>query len=61
MEDVDTETSAEAPLVVEPEPEAAARPAHFGTPRAALGRGAVAAAMGAARWSSRRSCSCCWW
>jgi vancomycin resistance protein YoaR len=32
MEDVDTETSADTPLVVEPEPEAAARPAHLGTP-----------------------------
>jgi vancomycin resistance protein YoaR len=37
MEEVDTETSAEAPLVVEPEP-AAARPAHFG----ASGRHAAA-------------------
>jgi vancomycin resistance protein YoaR len=35
MEDVDTETSADAPLVVEPVPEAAARPAHFGAPRRA--------------------------
>jgi vancomycin resistance protein YoaR len=32
MDDVDTAPSADAPLVVEPKPEAAARPAHFGAP-----------------------------
>ena len=42
MEEVDTETSADAPLVVEPEPEAAARPAHFG----ASGRHAIRPAKG---------------
>jgi hypothetical protein len=39
MDDVDTETSADAPLVVEPASEAAARPAHFGAPHRAAPTG----------------------
>ena len=49
MDDVDTETSADAPLVVEPEPEAAARPAHFGAPGAAAREGPRPAPLAARR------------
>ena len=61
MDDVDTETSADAPLVVEPEPEAAARPAHFGAPDRAAREGSLPAALAAARSSWCRWCSCCSW